>query len=153
MTMSAGKLDRKITILRKTETISTSGSPVEVWSPIVRRRSASMWPLKSSERFGSVETISTDQMDIRIRYSADVADLTSLDRIIHPALTTDEDPEDAPARTVHEIIAVQEIGRREGIKLITERRPDIMIVDVTASSDSPSLDFSNPDNSMYITSI
>lgn len=153
MTMSAGKLDRKITILRKTDTPSSSGEPVEVWAPLVRRLSASMWPLKGSERFTEVGKIATDQMDIRIRYSSDVDDLTPLDRIIHPALVTDEDPDDAPARTVHEIIAVQEIGRREGLKIITERRPDIMIVDVAALSDSPSLDFSNPDNSMYITSI
>jgi head-tail adaptor len=153
MTMQAGKLDRQITILRKTETLSSTGDPVDVWAPIVRRRAASMWPLRSTERFSTPEKIATDQMDIRIRYSSDVADLTPLDRIIQPALVVDEDPEDAPARTVHEIIAVQEMGRREGLKIITERRPDIRIVDLPPATDGPSIDFSNPDNSMYISVI
>lgn len=159
--MMGGKLDRKITILRKTETLSSSGDPIELWAPTIRRRSASVWPLKGSEKFATAEKIATEQLDVRIRYSSDVADITPLDRIIYPALVVGEDPDDAPARTVLDIIEVQEINRREGIKIIAVRRPDIYIVDVSSSPDSPpvippggpSLDFSNPDNSMYVTLI
>jgi head-tail adaptor len=145
-------LDRRITVLRKTETASSSGERVTVWSPLSLRRSASMRPVRGEERFENPTTVATDQTEFHIRYSSDVADLTPLDRIIQPALVVDEDPAEVLPRFVHDIISVQEIGRRDGLKIITLRRPDIKIVDVADATptDGPSLDFSNPDNSMYI---
>lgn len=147
--MRSGSLDRRVTIQRKTETASDSGEPVETWENLVLRRSASMWPVRGDERFGAPQEVASDQIEFRIRYSSDVADLSPLDRIIYPALDADEDPDDAPTRYIHDVLLVQEIGRREGFKIITLRRADVLIV-LPPSTVGPSLDFSDPDNSQYV---
>lgn len=127
MTMASGKLDRKITIQRKTSTVSDSGDPVDTWANLAVRRSASMWPYRGTEGFAAPEKTAYEQIEFRVRYSSDVAALTPKDRILYPALT-DAQAADAgyviPARSVHDVLAVLEINRREGLKIITQRRPD-----------------------------
>lgn len=126
--MRAGSLDRRVTIQRKTVTLSDSGDTVEAWANLSVRRPASMWPVKGDERFGSPEEVANEQIEFKVRYSADVAALTPLDRIIHPALTTEQaaDPDYViPERSIHDVLAVLEIGRREGLKIITNRRADV----------------------------
>lgn len=145
--MKAGQLDRRVTIQRKTVTISDSGDTIETWANLSVRRPASMWPVRGDERFASPQEVASDQIEFRIRYSADVAALTPLDRIIHPALDADEDPDDAPVRYIHDILLVQEIGRREGLKVITLRRADVLVVDPTPPGDGPAMIFSLPANS------
>ena len=143
------RFDRIVTIQRKTETPSDSGEPVEVWENLVLRHSASMWPVRGDERFAAPQEVASDQIEFRIRYSSDVAALSPLDRIIHPALELGEDPDDAPTRYIHDVLLVQEIGRREGLKIITLRRADVLIV-LPPSTVGPSLDFSDPDTSQYV---
>lgn len=121
--MRPGKLDRLIDIQRKTQTITTSGDVQESWSNIAARKPASMSPVNGDERFATPETVALEQIEFRVRYSDVVAALTPLDRIIHPAMNTGDT--DIPARRVHNVLAVHEIGRREGLKIITERRPDV----------------------------
>lgn len=126
--MAAGKLDRKITIQRKTETQLPSGEPVEAWANLAVRRSASMWPYKGAEGFAAPETTAYEQIEFRVRYSADVAALSPKDRIIYPALTEAQAADEGyviPARSIHDVLAVLEISRREGLKIITHRRPDL----------------------------
>lgn len=128
MTMAAGKLDRKITIQRKSETQLPSGEPVESWANLAVRRSASMWPFKADERFAAPETTAYEQIEFRVRYSADVAALSPKDRVIYPALTAEQAADSEyviPARSIHDVLAVIEINRREGLKIITQRRPDV----------------------------
>lgn len=126
--MKAGSLDRRITIQRMTATHSTSGEPQETWANLSVRRPASMWPVKGDEKFGSPEEVANEQIEFKVRYSADVAALTPLDRVIHPALTVEQAANPTyviPTRSIHDVLAVIEIGRREGLKLITSRRPDV----------------------------
>ncbi|QUS40579.1 hypothetical protein RPMA_18345 [Tardiphaga alba] len=126
--MKAGSLDRRISIQRKSLTQSPSGEPLEAWSNVALRRAASMWPVRGDERFSSPEKVAGEQIEFRIRYSSDVAVLTPLDRIIHPALSEAEalDPGHViPERSIHDVLAVHEINRREGLKIITSRRADV----------------------------
>lgn len=128
MTMAGGKLDRKITIRRKSVTYSNSGEPVETWANLALRRSASMWPFKATEAFAEPETTAYEQIEFRIRYSSDVAALSPQDQVVYPALTEEQaaDVEYAiPERSIHDVLGVLEIGRREGLRLITRRRPDL----------------------------
>lgn len=87
-----------------------------------------MWPVKGDERFASPEETAYEQIEFRVRYSADVAALTPLDQIIHPALTTEQAADAGyvvPTRSIHDVLACMEIGRREGLKIITQRRADV----------------------------
>jgi head-tail adaptor len=128
MTMQAGKLDRKITIQRKSSTLSESGDPVDTWANVAIRRSASMWPFRGTEGFSAPEETSFEQVEFRVRYSSDIADLSPKDRIICPALTEAQAADGGyviPGRSIYDVVGVLEINRREGLKIITQRRPDL----------------------------
>lgn len=128
MTIAAGKLDRKITIQRKSWTLSESGDPVDTWTNVVIRRSASMWPFKGTEGFANPAETAYEQIEFRIRYSSDISDLTPKDRIIYPALTEAQAADVGyviPERSIYDVLAALEINRREGLKIITQRRPDL----------------------------
>ena len=124
--MRAGRLDRLITIQRKTETYSSSGAPMDGWAVVgVTRRAASYRPLRGDERFSDPQRVADEQVEFSIRYSTDVAELSPLDRIIYPALSGDS-PGDVPAtRHIYDILAVPEIGRREGLRITAVRRADV----------------------------
>ena len=123
--MRAGRLDRLITIQRKSSTPSDSGEQQETWTTIIERRAAGYRPLKGEERFTGEQVIGTEQIEFRIRWSANVAALSQQDRIVYPALA-DESPEDEPdTRNIYDVLAVHEIGRREGLLIITQRRSDV----------------------------
>lgn len=123
--MRAGRLDRLITIQRLSQSVSASGAPTETWTTVVNRRLASMTPVKGDERFNPPQTNAEAQIEFRIHYSDDVADLSPRDRIIYPALGSDSPTDDPTGRQIHDILAVLEIGRREGLKIITQRKPDV----------------------------
>jgi SPP1 family predicted phage head-tail adaptor len=121
--MRAGTMDRRITIQRKTVTQSPSGAPIETWATLVLRRPASMFPVRGEERFVAPQLGASEQIEFRIRYSQDVSWLTPQDRIVHPAL--DNDGDDPADRQIHDVVAVHELGRREGLRIITVRRTDV----------------------------
>lgn len=124
--MRAGRLDRLITIQRKAVTYSSSGEPQETWSAIgAVRRSASYRPLRGDEQFTGDQIIGREQVEFRIRQSADVSGLSPNDRIVYPACS-DESPSNEPAtRDIYDILSTSEIGRREGIAIIAQRRADV----------------------------
>lgn len=123
--MRAGRLDRRITIQRRSTAASSSGEPVETWTTIVTRRAASMSPVRGEERFGEPQLVAREQVEFQVRWSADVAALQPQDRVIYPALS-ESSPEDEPdVRNIYDVHAVHEVGRREGVRLITERRADV----------------------------
>jgi SPP1 family predicted phage head-tail adaptor len=122
--MRAGRLNRRITIQRKTVTQSASGEQIVAWSTIAARRAASMLPVRGDERFTAPQLGASEQIEFRIRYSADVSGLSPQDRIIHPALDDGSPPSEATDRQIHDIVAVHELGRREGLQIITVRRTD-----------------------------
>lgn len=121
--MRAGRLDRRIDIQRKIVRQSDSGEPVETWSTIAGRRAASYRGLKAEERLQGPQIVSDDQVEFKVRWSSNLADLSPLDRIIYPALTEDESG--FVGRRLYDILAVNELGRRDGLQIITNRRPDI----------------------------
>ena len=128
--MQAGKLDRLITIQRATKTQGLDGHPSEAWTSIgALRRPASMRPLRGDERFNDPQWVANEQIEFRVRYASGIADLEPKDRIIYPAITSaelnDSPQPDVEERRIHDIIAVHEIGRREGLQIITVRRTDV----------------------------
>lgn len=128
--MQAGKLDRLITIQRNTPTQSASGAQVDSWANLgALRRPADVLPVRGDERFGGDQFVAKEQIEFRVRYSTSIADLSPLDRVIYPALTTQEindSPQpDVAERRIHDVLAVHELGRREGLRIITARRVDV----------------------------
>jgi hypothetical protein len=80
--------------------------------------------VRADERYAAPEVVAQQQIEFRIRYSSSLADLSPLDRLIYPALSADS-PEPEPAEnTIFDILAVNEIGRREALQIIAQRRPD-----------------------------
>jgi SPP1 family predicted phage head-tail adaptor len=119
--MRAGQLDRMITLQRKTETYSPSGAPIVAWSDIAYRRHAKYRVVRGEERFSAAQYVAKEQIEFTIRYSEQVADLSPLDRIVYPA-RQDANP---PENTIFDIMAVHELGRREGLRIMAARRADV----------------------------
>ena len=118
--MRGGRLDRRVAVQRFTSTQSGSGAPIELWSSIGLHRWASKAAVSGVERFGSQQLEAKEQVEFRLRWADDLADLQPIDRIIEPASDAGPTP---PERSIYDIIAVLEIGRREGLRVITTRRP------------------------------
>lgn len=124
--MKAGKLDRRIDIQRKSDGQSDSGAPIETWTNLVARRAATYSPVRGDEKGVAPQPVASQQVDFWIRWSAALAGLTPKDRVIYPAIMDDLSPEDEITDDrVYDIIEVSEIGRREGLKIRTERRADV----------------------------
>ena len=117
--MRYGRLDRRVVLQRRTSALTSSGQPVDSWSDIATRWASVAQP-RGGEQFGTPQIVATEQVEIQIRYSAATAGLNPGDRAIFPNTST------APT-AVYDIKAVHEIGRREGLRIIAERRPDIVI--------------------------
>jgi SPP1 family predicted phage head-tail adaptor len=120
--MRAGRLDRKIDLQRFETTYSPSGSPIEEWSNIAARLSASIIPISGDELYGAPQEVASEQVQFEIRYSQAVADLSPLDRVIYPAL---DDEEEITERRICDILAVHEIGRRQALRIVAKRRVDV----------------------------
>lgn len=122
--MRAGRLDRLIDIQRSTASASDSGEQVVTWSNIVSRRAAGIAPIQGSERFITPQVSAMDQLEFRIRLFSDVANLTARDRIIYPAMAASSPPGTPAEGQIYNILSINEIGRREGLRIIATRRPD-----------------------------
>ena len=126
--MRAGKLDQRVTIQRKSVTQSDSGQPVETWAALgPLRRPASYTAVTSmirgDERMATEQRVALGAVQFVIRYSAEVADLSPLDRIVYPALMVDNG---APAESLlFDISAINPIGRNDGLQIIAIRRADV----------------------------
>jgi len=116
--MRAGTLDHLVALQRKSSSASDSGEPQITWSTLAAQRWANKRPVSGTERYGGQQFEALEQVEFRLRWSEDIADLQPTDRIIEPA-------EDSPApseRSIYDIIAVLEIGRHEALRVITTRR-------------------------------
>lgn len=118
--MRAGKLDRLVVVQRFTSASSPSGEPIEEWSAVGPARFASKNPVLGLERYGSQQLEAKEQVEFRLRWAADLADLRPADRIIEPASDA-VDP--VPERSTYDIFAVLELGRHEGLRVLATRRP------------------------------
>jgi head-tail adaptor len=119
--MKAGTLDRKVTLQRKSETLSASGEPVVSWGTLVQRLSASVSPTRGDESFTQPQLRAKQTTTFRVRWHQAIADLTPQDRIIYPAIGAGEEPEPT---AIYDILAVHELGRRETLEIIAFRRAD-----------------------------
>ncbi len=100
--MLAGKLDRRITIQRKTETRNTLNEPVEDWNDL-----ATVWAQKlgqtGQEFFANDQVLSEYRVIFRIRWRRDLKDT---DRVMFEG-------------RAHDIHSIRELGRRVGLELQT----------------------------------
>jgi SPP1 family predicted phage head-tail adaptor len=116
--MRAGRLDRRIILQRRSSDLTPSGEPVNTWSNIATRW-ASVGPVRGTEQFAIPQITAKELVEIGIRYSAQTADLHPGDRVVFPSSA---DPAATPT-AVYDILAVHEVGRREGQKIVAERQP------------------------------
>lgn len=123
--MRAGRIDRLITIQRKTVAYSDTGHPTDTWTALVERWWASIAPMRGEERFAGEQWVAKEQTEFRIRWSQAVADLSPLDRIVYPALALG-DTSDPPIRSIYNIMSAQEIGRLEVIQILAARQADVL---------------------------
>ena len=108
--MKAGNLDRRIVIERATVSRDQYNAPVEAWAEL-----ATVWAsktdVKDGERMRADAVSSEITTRFRIRYSATVADVNPKDRVRFEG-------------RIYDIVAVKEIGRREGIEITASARND-----------------------------
>jgi len=125
--VKAETLDRLVTIQRLVLRPSRSGHPTEVWSAVAHRRAASVAPLSGREAYAgrnedaAPQALAQETVVVRVRWAPSVADLTPQDRIVYPAPASPNE-QAPPARSIYDIVAVSEIGRRDGLKIVATRR-------------------------------
>ncbi len=117
--MRAGQLDVRIALQRKTDSLSSSGGPVEAWSTLVERWSG-LDALSGDERNAAEQWIAREQVKFTIRWSAEVAELSPLDRVIFPASDASVSP--IPSRSIYDVISVLAKGRNVELDILAARR-------------------------------
>jgi len=99
----AGRLDRKITIERKTTTTDSIGGVVETWATW-KTAWSEVVPVSGREALRFNRPTASRVSKFVIRY---LSGLTEKDRIVHDSQNWD-------------VIYIREIGRREGLEVIAE---------------------------------
>lgn len=105
--MRSGRLDRHITLQRKTVAENSYGEPVETWKDLGTAW-AEYLPVRGAERYASMQTVGEIEIKWRIRYRPG---LTPIDRIVYKG-------------RMHDVAGVIEIGRREGLEIYTKGRAE-----------------------------
>lgn len=108
--MHAGKLDRRITLQRYTETRDEFNAPVQSWSDLATV-AAAVEHIRDAERWTAQEVGAEATMRFQIRYWSDVATINAKDRLIYEGDTFD-------------ITAVKELGRHAGLEITAAKRGD-----------------------------
>lgn len=108
--MEAGKMDRQVTLQRATRTQDSTGQIIETWADL-----ATVWArwrrATARETLAAAE-VSAEVGDVfEIRYSSLVSSLNPKDRLTYSDRTYD-------------IAAVDEIGRRVGLRISASARSD-----------------------------
>lgn len=110
MGLAAGKLDRRISIVRDVETGRDAFN-----KPIIAEQSITVWAskedIRDGERWAAQQVSAEVTTRFRIRYSSQVADLDPRARIVFDG-------------RVYAINAVKEIGRREGLEITAAARAE-----------------------------
>lgn len=101
--MDAGKLDRRVRLEQYTTTQAPNGEPTKAWTTL-----ATVWAEKieanGQERFSSQQFIGKVARSFRFRWSNATSQVTVKSRLVFDGVT-------------HEIIAMREIGFRDGIEV------------------------------------
>lgn len=129
--MRAGKLNRRVTIQRKSITQSDSGEEIITWEDV-----ATVWAglkfERGSERFAIKQIVGQSVVTFQVRWSRTVSELTSEHQILFDGREFD-------------VQDVREIDRRVGIEIDALVRSELPLREFDFS-----LDFSNPRNSGYL---
>jgi SPP1 family predicted phage head-tail adaptor len=108
--MISGFRDRRIKIERRTSTLDGFGGEIVTWVEVGQRWAASM-PVKDSEAFRNSEATATITHRFQILWDAAVAQVDPTYRVLFDNRTYD-------------IVAVKEIGRRDGIEISATARAE-----------------------------
>lgn len=108
MPLQAGQLDRQITIQSATEAQATDGFPAKTWANIATDPTvwAQVVPLRGRERFDAQQINAEVDTLFRTRWRSD---LTEQMRIVYDS-------------TPYDITALTEMGRRDGLEILTVAR-------------------------------
>ena len=105
--MRSGRLDRRLTLQRRTLTENDYGEPVETWTTL-----ATVWaekiPVRGAERYAAIQTVAEVDTRFKIRYRTDVS---PLDRVVC-------------AGTTYDVKGVLEIGRKIGWEIYATARAE-----------------------------
>ncbi len=116
--LNTGTLDRRIVIERNVPSQDVDGAIIENWQRLGRKRWARRYHLDGTERFTSDQFIAREQVAYVVRWARDLADVNPKDRVVYPITDSPTDAE------IYDVISVEEIGYREGLRLITARRAE-----------------------------
>ena len=107
--MDPGERDRRVVIEALTETVGTSGRPVEGWTSLCTTW-AKRDDLKGSERFAAAQISAPFNVRWELPYASsydpELMDVTKTRRLVYQG-------------RVHDVVAASVIGRREGVELLT----------------------------------
>jgi len=102
-------MDRRIAIQRATLTVNAYGERAESWVTIATVWAEIQYKTSGTESIQSDQIFSEQRLNFIIRYSSDVSDLKPSDRVSYNSDT-------------YQIEAIQEIGRQEGLRIVTTLR-------------------------------
>lgn len=122
--MRGGTLDKTVAIQRAVFTQSPSGEPQPAWVTLSTRPAMLDSGMTGTERLATEQVVAKAQVAFTVRWSDTIADITPLDRIIYPASALANSPADPMGSKVYDIIMVQEIGRREQLRIFASVRQD-----------------------------
>lgn len=111
--MKAGRLDRRITLQRKSATQNSYGEEVAAWADL-----ATVWaevvPSAGREAFVAQQFAGFINATFRVRWSSLTRSITDLDRISFDG-------------RIYNITEVREIGRREGLEFVAYTRGETAV--------------------------
>ena len=116
--LKRGELNRRISIERRTDVRDENGQPIPTWTRIGRARWASKFAVSGTERFISDQFVGREQVEFQVGWTTDLADVSPLERVVYPVTITPTDNE------IFDIMAVHEMGWREGIRILAARRAE-----------------------------
>jgi head-tail adaptor len=108
--LDAGERDRAVTVQQLTDSTGTSGFPVETWTTLASPVWMRKLDLGIRERFMTAQLAAAVDTQWEMGYRADMdpelVDVTKVRRLVYQG-------------RIHDITSADEIGRREGISLLT----------------------------------
>jgi SPP1 family predicted phage head-tail adaptor len=107
--MRFGTMDRRITIQRATLSANAYGERAETWGTLATVWAEVQYKVGGGESLQSDQVFSEQRVHFIIRYSSDVSSVKPSDRVSYNGSS-------------YQIEGVQEIGRGEGLRIVTTLR-------------------------------